>query len=100
MLPRVLPAPAETVMIIEIKPEQQKVLDRAARSGMSTEDVLDQAFAVIDEQYREDDWMLAEKQSIAVQIEEGFAQSERGELLDADLAIKALREGRTTRRIA
>jgi hypothetical protein len=87
-------------MIIEIKPEQQKVLDRAARSGMSPEDVLDQAFAVIDEQYREDDWMLAEKQFIAVQIEEGFAQSERGELLDADLAIKGLREGRTTRRIA
>ena len=38
-------------MILELKPEQQKVLDRAAQSGMSPEDVLDQAFAVIHEQY-------------------------------------------------
>jgi hypothetical protein len=44
-------------MILELKPEQQKVLDRAAQSGMTPEDVLDQAFAVIGEQYRNDDWM-------------------------------------------
>ena len=63
-------------MILEIKPEQQKVLERAAQSGMSPEDVLDQAFAVIHEQYRNDDWLVADKEPIAAQIEEGFAQSE------------------------
>ena len=34
-------------MILELKPAQQRVLDRAAQSGMSPEEVLDQAFAVI-----------------------------------------------------
>jgi hypothetical protein len=69
-------------MILEIKPEQQKVLDRAARSGMSPEEVLDQAFAILHEQYRNEDWMLAERASVAAHVAEGFAQAERGELLD------------------
>lgn len=44
---------------------------------MSTEEVFDQAFAVIREQYRDQDWMMEEREAIAAQIEEGFAQSER-----------------------
>jgi predicted transcriptional regulator len=87
-------------MILELKPEQQRVLDRAARSGMSPEDVLDQAFAVIHEQYRNEDWLLADKDSIAAQIEEGFAQSERGELVDAEQAMQMLQDRRANRRIA
>jgi len=70
-------------MILEFKPEQQRVLERAAESGMSPEDVLDQAFALIHEQFRSDDWLLADKQATAAHIEEGFAQAERGELVDA-----------------
>jgi hypothetical protein len=70
-------------MIFELKPAQQKVLDRAARSGMSPEDMLDQAFAVIQEQYRNEDLLLADREAIAAQIAEGFAQAERGELRDA-----------------
>ncbi len=87
-------------MILEIKPEQQKVLDRAARSGMSPEEVLDQAFAIIHEQFRNEDWLLADRAAIAAHIEEGFAQAERGELLDADQAIKTLQDRRAKRRIA
>ena len=87
-------------MILELKPAQKKVLDRASQSGMSAEEVLDQAFAVIQEQYRNEDWMLADKDAIAAQIEEGFAQSERGELMDAEQAIQILQERRTKRRIA
>lgn len=87
-------------MILELKPEQQRVLDRAALSGMSPEDVLDQAFAVIHEQYRNDDWLLADKEAIAAQIEEGFAQSERGELVDAEQALQMLQDRRAKRRIA
>jgi hypothetical protein len=44
-------------MILEIRPEQKRILERAAKSGMSPEEVLDQAFAIIREQYRNGDWM-------------------------------------------
>jgi len=73
-------------MILELKPAQQKVLDQAA--------------AVLQEQYRTEDWMLADREAIAAQIEEGFAQAERGELMDADDAIQILQERRAKRRIA
>jgi predicted transcriptional regulator len=87
-------------MILELKPAQQKVLDRAARSGMSPDEVIDQAFPVIQEQYRNDDWMLADKDSIAAQIEVGYAQAQRGELVDADQVIHILQDRRAKRRIA
>jgi predicted transcriptional regulator len=85
-------------MILELKPAQQQVLDQAARSGMSTEEVLDQAFAIIQEQYQ--DWMLADKEAVAAQIEEGFAQAERGELIDAEQVSQILEKSRANRRIA
>jgi hypothetical protein len=72
-------------MILEIKPEQQRVLDRAARSGMSPEDVLDQAFAILHEQYRNEDWMLAERETVAAHVAKGFRQAEQGEILDPDM---------------
>jgi predicted transcriptional regulator len=87
-------------MILELKPAQQRVLDRAAQSGMSPEEILDQAFAVIYEQYRNEEWMLADREAIAAQIEEGFQQAERGELVDAEQAIQILRDRRANRRIA
>jgi predicted transcriptional regulator len=59
--------------------------------------VLDQAFAVIHEQYRNEDWMLADKEAIAAQIAEGFAQAERGELVDAEQAIRILQDRRAKR---
>ena len=93
-------APLEASVILELKPEQQKILDRAARSGMSPEEVLDQAFAVIRQQYGNEDWMLADKGAIAAQIETGFAQAERSELIDAEKAIQILRERRGKRRTA
>jgi hypothetical protein len=86
-------------MILELKPEQQKVLDRAAQSGMSAEEVLDQAFAVIHEQYRNDEWLVADKQAIAARIEEGFRQAEQGDLLDGDQAMQMLQGRRSKRRI-
>jgi predicted transcriptional regulator len=93
-------APQERTMALHLKPEQQQILDRAARSGMSPEEVLDQAFAIIHEQFRNGDWMLANKDAIAAQIEEGFGQAERGELVDADEAARILQDRRTKRRIA
>ena len=45
-------------MILELKPAQQRVLNQAVLSGMTPEEVLDQAFAVIQEQYRNEEWLL------------------------------------------
>ena len=87
-------------MMIELKPEQQNVLDRAARSGMSPDEVLDQAFAVIQEQQKNGEWMLAEREAVAAHVAEGFAQAERGELVDAEEAARILRERRAKRKIA
>jgi predicted transcriptional regulator len=87
-------------MVLELKPAQQAILDRAARSGMSPEEVLDQAFAIIHEQYRNEDWLLADKEKIAAQIEEGFQQAVQGELVDTEQAIRILQDRRSNRRIA
>jgi predicted transcriptional regulator len=87
-------------MMIELKPEQQKVLDRAAQSGMSPDELLDQAFAVIDEQQNNGDWMLAERETVAAHVAEGFAQAERGELVDADEAARILHDRRAKRLIS
>jgi len=87
-------------MILELKPRQQELLDRAARSGMSAEEVLDQAFAVLHEQYRNEEWMQADREAIAAQIAEGFAQAERGELVNAEQAVQILQDRRAKRRIA
>jgi predicted transcriptional regulator len=84
-------------MILELKPEQQKVLERAALSGMNPEEVLDQAFAVIREQYGAEEWMLAEREGLAAHIAEGFAQAERGELVDAEEARRLLAQRRSER---
>ncbi len=87
-------------MMIELKPEQQMVLEQAARSGMSPDELLDQAFAVIQEQQKNGDWMLAEREAVAAHVAEGFAQAERGELVDADEAACILSERRAKRMIA
>jgi predicted transcriptional regulator len=67
---------------------------------MSPEELLDQAFAVIQEQYRNEDWLLANKEAVAAQIEEGFAQAQRGELIGEDEAMRILHDRRENRRIA
>jgi predicted transcriptional regulator len=87
-------------MILELKPEQQEVLDRAVRSGMSPEEVLDQAFAVIQDLHRNGDWMLADKDTVAAHIAKGYAEAERGELVDAEEAIRILQARRAKRQIA
>ncbi len=58
----------------------------------------DQAFAIIREQLDLDDWMLTEREAAASHIATGFAQAERGELTDGDVAIEMLRQRRAGRR--
>jgi predicted transcriptional regulator len=87
-------------MILELNPEQEQILELATRSGMSREEVLDRVFAIIREQNEMDEWMLANREEIAAQIEEGCAQAERGELIDKEEVVRILQEDRARRQIA
>ncbi len=86
-------------MTIDLKPEQQRVIDLAVRSGayQNPGEVLDQAFEIIREQLQFEDWRLEQRAAVAAHIETGFAQAERGELIDGDAAIEMLRQRRAER---
>ena len=86
-------------MTIELKPEQQRVIDLAVQSGAyrNPDEVIDQALEIIREQLGLEDWMLGERESIAAHIEKGFAQAEDGESIDGDAAVEMLRQRRAER---
>jgi Arc/MetJ-type ribon-helix-helix transcriptional regulator len=84
---------------IELKPEQQRVIDLAVKSGayQNPGEVLDQALEIIREQLQLEDWMVEQRDAVAAHIETGFAQAERGELIDGDAAVEMLRQRRAER---
>jgi Arc/MetJ-type ribon-helix-helix transcriptional regulator len=86
-------------LTIDLKPEQQRVIDLAVQSGayQNPGEVLNQAFEIIREQLDLEDWMFEQREIIAAHIEKGFAQAERGELIDGDVALETLRRRRTGR---
>ncbi len=86
-------------MTIDLKPEQQRVIDLAVVSGayQNPDEVLDQAFEIIREQLQLEDWMVEQRAAVAAHIEMGFGQAERGELIDGDAAIEMLRKRRAER---
>ena len=86
-------------MTIDLKPEQQRVLDLAVRSGayQNAGEVLDQAFEIIREQLDLEDWMVEQRQDVAARVATGFAQAERGELINEDAALAMLRKRREER---
>ncbi|HEY6347117.1 MAG TPA: hypothetical protein VIY49_36970 [Bryobacteraceae bacterium] len=87
-------------MTIDLKPEQEQVLDLAVQSGVyrDRDEVLAQAFEIIREQIQLQEWMLERRDELAGHIAAGFAQAERGELVDGETALKLLRERRSERR--
>ena len=89
----------ESAMTIDLKPEQQRVIDLAVQSGAyrNPDEVLDQALEIIREQLDLEDWMLEQRESIAAHIEKGFAQAKDGELIDGDAAVEMLRQRRAKR---
>ena len=86
-------------MTIDLKPEQQRVIDLAVQSGayQNPGEVLDQAFEIIREQLDLEDWMLGQREEVASHIAAGFAQAEHGELIDGDAVVKILRQRRAER---
>jgi Arc/MetJ-type ribon-helix-helix transcriptional regulator len=87
------------VVAIELKPEQQRVIDLAVKSGayQNPGEVLDQALEIIREQLQLEDWMVEQREAVDAHIETGFAQAERGELIDGDAAVEILRRRRAER---
>ena len=57
-------------MTIELKPEHQRTIDLAIRSGAyhDPEEVLDQAFEMIREQLHPEEWMTDQREGLASQI--------------------------------
>jgi Arc/MetJ-type ribon-helix-helix transcriptional regulator len=86
-------------MTISLKPEQQRVIDLAVRSGayQNGSEVLDQAFEIIREQLDLEDWMLGQREEVAAHVAVGFAQAERGDLVDGDAVLEILRQRRAER---
>jgi predicted transcriptional regulator len=87
-------------MIIELKPEQQKILEEAVATGLTQDEVVERAFAVIEEQNQSPDWLLEDRTAVAARIAEGVAAAGRGELFDEEEAIGILRERRAGRQVA
>jgi hypothetical protein len=83
-------------MTIDLKPEHQRVIDLAIRSGACQDpgEVLDQAFSIIRDQFDFEDWMLEDRDAVATHIQTGFEQAERGELIEVDAALEKLRRRR------
>ncbi|HEV2687506.1 MAG TPA: hypothetical protein VGV35_03100 [Bryobacteraceae bacterium] len=86
-------------MTIDLKPEQQRVIDLAVGSGayQNPVEVLDQAFEIIREQLDLEDWMIGQRETVAAHIEKGSLQAERGESIHGDAAIEMLRNRRAGR---
>lgn len=70
-------------MTIELKPEQEQLVEDALRSGAyrSKEDVIERALAVLHEQ---DEWLTVDRSDIDARVRNGIAQLERGEGIAED----------------
>jgi antitoxin ParD1/3/4 len=70
-------------MTIELKPEQEQLVEDALRSGAyrSKEDVIERALAVLHEQ---DEWLTLNRSDVDARIRNGIAQLGRGEGIPED----------------
>jgi Arc/MetJ-type ribon-helix-helix transcriptional regulator len=83
-------------MTIDLKPEQQQMIDLAIRTGVfnDSSEAISQALEIIRAQLQSEGWLAEQRERVAAQIATGFAQAERGELVDGDRAIEMLRQRR------
>jgi predicted transcriptional regulator len=86
-------------MTIQLRPEQERTIDLAIRSGAfhDPQEILDQAFEILREQLQHEDWLLEQREAVAAQVATGYAQAERGELMDSEEAVAMLRRDRAER---
>jgi predicted transcriptional regulator len=84
---------------MELKPEQQRVIDLAVATGAYRDpnEVLEQALEIIREQLDFEGWMIERRDEVSAQVQRGFDQAARGELVDPDAALEILRKRRAER---
>jgi antitoxin ParD1/3/4 len=70
-------------MTIELKPEQQQLIEEALQSGAysNSQDVISQALEILHER---DEWLIANRDGIEQKIQTGLAELERGEGIPED----------------
>ncbi|MGA2133075.1 MAG: hypothetical protein ABSH50_12340 [Bryobacteraceae bacterium] len=86
-------------MVIEIRPDQQSVIELAVQSGAykDTGAVLDHALEIIREQTRLQGWMAGDREMLAAHIAEGYGQAVHGEAVDMSDALDILGKRRAAR---
>jgi len=84
-------------MTIQLKPELEALIQRDVQRGpyQSADEFVERAVQMLHEQ---EEWLAENRSEIAAQIEHGFAQTERGELIDGDEAFRMLRDRRAKHR--
>ncbi len=87
-------------MQIELSAEQETLLQRAGKSGISAEELLGRAFAAIEEELDHEDWMRENREAIAAHIAKGCEEARRGEFYTPEEAMKILRERHAKRHVA
>jgi Arc/MetJ-type ribon-helix-helix transcriptional regulator len=70
-------------MTVRLSPEQERRLADVVRSGayQNAEQVVDRALEML---LAQEEWLAGNRDQIAAAIELGFAEAERGELIDCD----------------
>lgn len=87
-------------MVIDLKPEQEEIINLAIESGTyrNSDEVLSRALEFIRAEIETDDWTLEERKAIAARIEHSRAQARRGELIDGDAVLEILHRRQAERR--
>jgi antitoxin ParD1/3/4 len=77
-------------MTIHLKPELEALIQAEVERGSyeSADEFVAQAIRLL---HAEEQWLADNRADIAAKIERGFAQAERGELVDGEEAFRRLR---------
>jgi len=83
-------------MTIHLEPELRALIQKDVQRGPyeSVDEFVERAVELLHEQ---EEWIPENRAEIAAQVEHGFAQAERGELIDGDKAVRRLRQRRAAR---
>jgi len=84
-------------MTIHLNPELEALIQKDVQRGpyQSADEFVAHAVQLLHEQ---EQWLADNRAGIAAKIEHGFAQAERGELVDGDEAFQQLRHRHEPRR--
>lgn len=83
-------------MTVRLRPEIERLIQADIQRGpyQSIHEFVEHAVVLLHE---EEQWLSSNKEEIAAMIEVGFAQAERGELIEPEAATRLLRERHAAR---